>query len=204
MKFRYRALKFAAAWPCAFLLLIAASAVAAPDGAGAPDEDVPLPVPSHFTRRTLENGLIYYVSRNAEPEKRARLLLVVHAGTALEESNPRQTCSLTVSFSCGPDKVEPLTAAVFARIAELKEGKTLARYLDPVVKSQRAAHQQQLKLNGYWHWLLSYAYRNGIPAEEYRFADELLARVSADSVMAAARRHLDLANSVNIVHYSGD
>src|SRR5687768_8269633 len=40
-------------------------------------------------RGVLPNGLTYYVRRNAEPQKRAELRLVVNAGSVLEDADQR-------------------------------------------------------------------------------------------------------------------
>ena len=46
-----------------------------------------LPVDPDVTTGTLPNGLKYYVRKNALPEKRAELRLVVNAGSLLEEDD---------------------------------------------------------------------------------------------------------------------
>src|SRR4051812_16755031 len=47
----------------------------------------PLPRDSHVIVGTLPNGLRYYIRKNAKPEKRAELRLVVNAGSVLENDN---------------------------------------------------------------------------------------------------------------------
>jgi len=49
----------------------------------------PLPVDPAVRIGTLPNGLRYYVRRNAKPEKRAELRLVVNAGSILEDEDQR-------------------------------------------------------------------------------------------------------------------
>src|SRR4051812_4575227 len=46
-----------------------------------------LPVDSKLRIGTLSNGLRYYIRKNARPEKRAELRLVVNAGSILEKDN---------------------------------------------------------------------------------------------------------------------
>jgi zinc protease len=48
-----------------------------------------LPRDSHVIIGTLPNGLRYYIRRNAKPEKRAELRLVVNAGSILEDDDQR-------------------------------------------------------------------------------------------------------------------
>ena len=47
----------------------------------------PLPLDPAVTLGTLGNGLRYYIRRNARPEERAELRLVVNAGSVLEEDD---------------------------------------------------------------------------------------------------------------------
>ena len=49
----------------------------------------PLPRDPHVIVGTLPNGLRYYIRKNAKPEKRAELRLVVNAGSILEDDDQR-------------------------------------------------------------------------------------------------------------------
>ena len=51
--------------------------------------DSPLPVDSKVRLAQLENGLVYYIRQNNEPEARAELRLVVNAGSLLEEDDQK-------------------------------------------------------------------------------------------------------------------
>jgi zinc protease len=69
----------------------------APNAPGAPaapnfGEDMPsepLALDAGIRTGTLPNGLVYYVDRNAEPQGRAEMRLVVDAGSALEDEDQR-------------------------------------------------------------------------------------------------------------------
>jgi len=58
-------------------------------GAGAQDLNAPLPADAHVVRGQLPNGLRYVIRRNAKPDKRAELRLVVDAGSILEDDDQR-------------------------------------------------------------------------------------------------------------------
>lgn len=58
-------------------------------GAQAPALSTPLPVDSKVTIGKLPNGIHYYIRKNARPEKRAELRLVVNAGSILEDNDQR-------------------------------------------------------------------------------------------------------------------
>src|SRR3954468_12289166 len=73
-------------------VVLVALAIAAPlaaraqaSGAGTPlSLTAPLPVDPKVRIGTLPNGIHYYIRKNAKPEKRAELRLVVNAGSVLE------------------------------------------------------------------------------------------------------------------------
>ncbi len=51
--------------------------------------DSVLPLDPVVTRGTLSNGLTYYIRHNEEPKNRVQLMMVVHAGSVLEEESER-------------------------------------------------------------------------------------------------------------------
>src|ERR1043165_9542039 len=71
------------------LLLAAATPLAAPNAGTAQPEPLTatLPVDPKVKIGTLPNGLRYYIRKNAKPEKRAELRLVVNAGSVLESDD---------------------------------------------------------------------------------------------------------------------
>jgi zinc protease len=75
-----RLLSFAALLAC---LMLAGGALAAPDPLA------PLPIDPRLKLGKLENGLTYYIRRNARPAQRVELRLVVNAGSVLEDDDQR-------------------------------------------------------------------------------------------------------------------
>jgi zinc protease len=65
---------------------VAAAPAATADGHAAADA-APLPVDPAYRTGTLDNGLRYYVRKNAKPEKRAEIWLAVNAGSVLEDDD---------------------------------------------------------------------------------------------------------------------
>ena len=59
------------------------------DSAVTTDPEAPLPTSPDVRRDTLENGLVYYVRRNTEPQNRAELRLAINAGSLLEDEDQR-------------------------------------------------------------------------------------------------------------------
>ena len=52
-----------------------------------PDLSLPLPLDANVKTGKLPNGLTYYIRKNAKPEKRVELRLVVNAGSILEDED---------------------------------------------------------------------------------------------------------------------
>ena len=77
----------------ALTLSLAAAAVVTPVAAQksmpSTDRSAMLPLDPNVTVGKLSNGLTYYIRKNAKPEKRAELRLVVHAGSVLEDPDQR-------------------------------------------------------------------------------------------------------------------
>ena len=63
--------------------------LALPAFAQSPNLSAPLPIDTSVVRGILPNGLRYLIRRNAQPEKRAELRLVVNAGSILEDDAQR-------------------------------------------------------------------------------------------------------------------
>src|SRR5580704_10591965 len=60
-----------------------------PQSANAQNSDQPIPLDPLVRTGKLPNGMTYYVRKNAKPEKRAELRLVVNAGS-MEENDDQQ------------------------------------------------------------------------------------------------------------------
>jgi zinc protease len=67
----------------------AAGAIAVASPAAAPALSDPIPLDPHIRLGKLANGLTYYIEKNAKPDKRVELRLVVNAGSVLEDDDQR-------------------------------------------------------------------------------------------------------------------
>jgi len=68
-------------------LQAAAASAQAPSAAATLPETAALPIDPACAIGTLDNGLTYYIRKNAKPEKRAELWLAVNAGSTLEDDD---------------------------------------------------------------------------------------------------------------------
>ena len=122
--------------------------------------------------------------------------VAVNAGTT---HFPRQTYSMSVSFSCDPDRAEELAEVVLAEIDTLQARGPEALSLRKVQEMRRRRHELRLRENGYWLGLLDMAHFNQIDprlALEYRnYVDAL----NATAVQRALQRYCKRENYVRVV-----
>ena len=104
---------------------------------------------------------------------------------------PKQRYSFTVSFSCDPERVEELTAAVFAEIEALKEDGPGDDYIAKVREIQTRKRETDLERNGFWARQLAYQERNDLELTDILRYDELIEAVTRESVHEAVRHYLD-------------
>ncbi|MFN2564070.1 MAG: M16 family metallopeptidase [Gemmatimonadaceae bacterium] len=111
---------------------------------------------------------------------------------------PRPAYALTVAFGSAPQRVEELTAAVFAEIDSLKARGPGAEDLAKVKEIYLRQHETDLKQNGWWLGQLAAYAQNG---EDPRTLLAYPARVRAlapEAVRDAARRWLDASRYVKV------
>jgi zinc protease len=110
--------------------------------------------------------------------------------SGLLDFQPYERHTVTISFSCAPEKVEALTRAIFQEIAAIQGHGTDQDHLDKIKASQRRERETSLKENDFWLSVLSNYYRSGWdPRDVLRF-DELVERMSSARLQAAAREYL--------------
>ncbi len=78
------------------------------------DRDAPIPLWSALTRKTLPNGLTYYILPHARPAKRALMWLAVNAGSVLEDDDQRGLAHFCEHLAFNGTRRFPLAAIVDA------------------------------------------------------------------------------------------
>jgi zinc protease len=108
---------------------------------------------------------------------------------------PRQEYTISVRFESAPDKVEPLTQAVFALVDSLKTHGPTQSDADRVREEIRRGREVELKQNSYWLGNIIARDQAGEPieglAEPY---DEMVSRLTREQIQAAARLYLNTSN----------
>ncbi len=104
---------------------------------------------------------------------------------------PRQIRTFNVRFGCAPENVAALRKAVFDEIARIQREGVTQDYLDKVKETYRRGFETDREQNWWWRSQLIDAYEYGDDPRRIVALDQLLARVTAANVKAAAKLFLD-------------
>jgi zinc protease len=107
------------------------------------------------------------------------------------DKRPRQRYTFTISFGCAPESVQPLVRAVFKEIESIQEKGASESYVDQVRESQRRERETDSKTNEFWLSALESYDVEGLDLRLLPRFEELLQRVTSDSLRDAARRYLN-------------
>jgi zinc protease len=111
---------------------------------------------------------------------------------------PDQEYSITINFGSDPERVDELTAAVFAEIERLKTEGPSEENLQKVLESQRRSRETGLKQNGFWQSQIALWYRQDESPSQILTYDQLFDTLDAEMVRQAAIRHFDMENYVRV------
>jgi zinc protease len=104
---------------------------------------------------------------------------------------PKETYSITVSFSCDPQNTNTLIRTVEEKIAQLQTEGPSAENMKKAQETFRKDVQVGMLDNGYWLNQLSMAYQNEVDPNEILNANSYIDALSAEKVQAAAKRYLN-------------
>jgi zinc protease len=106
---------------------------------------------------------------------------------------------IRVTFGADPERVEELTAAVFAEIEALKAGEVEARHLEAYQEQVRRGQETNLQENGYWLGVLVESARRDEPPADLIGEVEVAQRLTMADVEATAREVLSEDQYVRVV-----
>ncbi len=107
------------------------------------------------------------------------------------ERRPRPRYSFTLSFGCAPEAVKPLIRAVFKEIESIQEKGVADSYVEQVRESERRERETGGKTNEFWLSAIETYDVEGLDLRDLPRFEELLQKVTSDSLRDAARRYLD-------------
>jgi zinc protease len=111
---------------------------------------------------------------------------------------PEERYLIGIQFAAAPDRLEELTAAVFAELEKLKADGPDAAVLARVREQQRRAHETSLQRNEFWLATLMREAETGEPAARVLHFPAAVEAVTAEQIRDGARRWYDLTNRVRV------
>jgi zinc protease len=115
---------------------------------------------------------------------------------------PEERYRIDISFGCDPERVDELTATVFAQIDSLQAHGASEIYLTKVRETDLRSYQENLKENRFWLASLQFYDEHGeepIPLKEG--PEAFLQRLSSEMIREAAQTYLDADRYVKVVLY---
>jgi zinc protease len=106
--------------------------------------------------------------------------------------------SFSIQFGSAPDRLEELTAAVFAEIEALGQNGPDAETLARVKEQQRRGYETSVQRNEYWLSVLLREAETGEPAASAQEFPQRVDAVTAAQIRDGARRWFDMGNYVRV------
>jgi zinc protease len=112
---------------------------------------------------------------------------------------PRSRYLISIGFTCAPQNVEKLIAAVKDEIGKLQAGGVSEEDITKFKAEQIRLRETQLQTNGFWHsWLIN-VLQNQEPVTGVLKLKERLPLVTTQSVQQAAKQFLNEKNYIRLV-----
>lgn len=97
----------------------------------------------------------------------------------------------TISFPCGPENVEKLTAAALAEVEKIKKDGVTPEDLAKVKETYLVQHKEQIKTNNFWLTSLVSKYQEDRDDSYILGFEKAVAKLTAKDIQDVAQRFLD-------------
>jgi zinc protease len=115
--------------------------------------------------------------------------------------DPYQNYTFNVNFGTAPERLQELSAAVFAQIDTLKQSGPTQEDVDKVKEIQRRDRETNLRENSYWLSQLIIHDRYGFDYRDILKAEERIEALTIEKLQEAAKLYLNTDNYVQISLY---
>lgn len=112
---------------------------------------------------------------------------------------PTQEYSVSVMFSCAPERANELVNVVKSEMASLRTTAVPDSLVAKVREMQKKERETGMKTNRFWLSVMSQFERDGEPFTNVNLRDELIAKLTPQQVLAAAKTYLGGANIAEFV-----
>ncbi len=104
---------------------------------------------------------------------------------------PRQRYQIQIRYTCSPERVDELNAAMFKQVDSLRNFGTTEKYLNKVKEMDLHEYKDSMRENPYWLNRLQFAVLNDIPLEHILKIDDLIQAVTLQDVHTMAQKLLN-------------
>lgn len=106
--------------------------------------------------------------------------------------------SVTISFSCDPEREEELKTKTFEIINSLKVDGITDTDIQKVIEKEKREFETNVKENSYWKRLLVDINENKITPDDYLNYNALIGTISIETMKAAANKYFDMNNYIKV------
>ena len=104
---------------------------------------------------------------------------------------PYESYNFSISFPCGPENVDKLTAATLAEVEKIKKDGPTEKDLAKVKESYLLSYKESLKENRFWLAQFQAVDRDGTPLENILQYEDKVAALTLAQIKDAANKYLD-------------
>jgi len=111
---------------------------------------------------------------------------------------PYEQYSVTIFFSCDPEREEELKTKTFNIIKSLQTDGLTDTDIQKVIEKEKREFETDVKENSYWKRLIIDVEDNNVSAAEYKDYLNMIESISISSMKKAANKYFDLNNYVKV------
>ena len=105
---------------------------------------------------------------------------------------PFERFNFTISFPCGPENVESLTAAAMAEVAKIQNGQIDEKDIEKVKEARRIKAREDVKRNEYWALEVSRSLLQGLDMYTIEELEARINSISKEDLQAVAKKYLKM------------
>jgi len=114
------------------------------------------------------------------------------------EKHPESRYTMHIRFDCAPEKAEQLTQIVYREIEKIKENGPTDEDFQKTMEYFQKIRQEKLKENQYWVNAISEKYKNGIDGTSAQNYEEILSKITKESLKKAANLYFDMNQRIEL------
>jgi zinc protease len=118
--------------------------------------------------------------------------------SASKSQHPRAEYQLQIGFGCDPQRLDELTAQLFALIEEIRGQGVATEEVTKIAEIQRENREVSLRQNGFWTGQIQYRDQNDLDLHKILELEELVQKLDSRLIRDAARRYLRSDNYVQV------